>query len=147
MPARDSSPRQAAVLAVTGAALFMIVLDNLIVVSTLPVIQRSLHAPLSSLEWIVDAYILSFAALILSGAALGERFARRRRAGDDPLVALDLLGQRADRAGRRAGGAARAGLQPRRARADRPRRGRARQRRAARRGVGDGTRQRRRLGR
>jgi EmrB/QacA subfamily drug resistance transporter len=79
MPARISSPRHAAaVLAVTGAALFMIVLDNLIVVSTLPAIQRSLHAPLSSLEWIVDAYILSFAALILSGAALGERFGRRR---------------------------------------------------------------------
>src|SRR3954453_4732060 len=74
-----TSPRRAAaILAVTGAALFMIVLDNLIVVSTLPAIQRSLHAPLSSLEWIVDAYILSFAALILSGAALGERFGRRR---------------------------------------------------------------------
>ncbi len=73
------SPRRAAaVLAVTGAALFMIVLDNLIVVSTLPAIQRSLHGSLSSLEWIVDAYILSFGVLILSGAALGERFGRRR---------------------------------------------------------------------
>src|SRR3954469_23864394 len=73
------SPRRAAaVLAVTGAALFMIVLDNLIVVSTLPAIQRSLDAPLSSLQWIVDAYILSFGVLILSGAALGERFGRRR---------------------------------------------------------------------
>jgi EmrB/QacA subfamily drug resistance transporter len=74
-----TSPRRAAaVLAVTGAALFMIVLDNLIVVSTLPAIQRSLHGSLSSLEWIVDAYILSFGVLILSGAALGERFGRRR---------------------------------------------------------------------
>src|SRR3954452_16644307 len=74
-----TSPRRAAaVLAVTGAALFMIVLDNLIVVSTLPAIQRSLDAPLSSLQWIVDAYILSFGVLILSGAALGERFGRRR---------------------------------------------------------------------
>ena len=80
MPAaRTSSPRHAAaVLAVTGAALFMIVLDNLIVVSALPAIQRGLHAPLSGLGWIVDAYILSFAVLILSGAALGERFGRRR---------------------------------------------------------------------
>lgn len=69
---------QAAVIAVTGTALFMIVLDNLIVVSTLPSIQRSLHASLSELEWIVDAYILSFAVLMLSGAALGERFGRRR---------------------------------------------------------------------
>ena len=74
-----TSPRRAAaVLAVTGAALFMIVLDNLIVVSTLPAIQRSLQASLSSLEWIVDAYILSFGVLILSGAALGERYGRRR---------------------------------------------------------------------
>jgi EmrB/QacA subfamily drug resistance transporter len=73
------SPRNAAaILAVTGAALFMIVLDSLIVVSSLPAIQRSLHASLTSLEWIVDAYILSFAVLILSGAALGERFGRRR---------------------------------------------------------------------
>ena len=79
MPALAISPRRAAaVLAVTGAALFMIVLDNLIVVATLPAIQRDLHASLSSLEWIVDAYILSFAVLILSGAALGERFGRRR---------------------------------------------------------------------
>jgi EmrB/QacA subfamily drug resistance transporter len=73
-----TSARAAAVLAVTGAALFMIVLDNLIVVSTLPAIQRSLNGSLSSLEWIVDAYILSFGVLILSGAALGERFGRRR---------------------------------------------------------------------
>ncbi len=74
-----TSPRRAAaVLAVTGAALFMIVLDSLIVLSSLPAIQRSLDASLSNLQWIVDAYILSFGVLILSGAALGERFGRRR---------------------------------------------------------------------
>src|SRR6266487_2565990 len=67
-----------AVIAVTGAALFMIVLDNLIVVSTLPAIQRGLHASLSSLEWVIDAYILSFGVAMLTGAALGERFGRRR---------------------------------------------------------------------
>jgi EmrB/QacA subfamily drug resistance transporter len=71
-----NSPR--AVLALTGTALFMIVLDNLIVASALPSIERSLHSPLSSAEWILDAYILSFAVLILTGAALGERFGRRR---------------------------------------------------------------------
>jgi EmrB/QacA subfamily drug resistance transporter len=63
---------------VTGAALFMIVLDNLIVLSTLPSIERDLHASLSSLAWVVDAYILAFAVLMLTGAALGERFGRRR---------------------------------------------------------------------
>src|SRR3954454_23326309 len=71
-----NSPR--AVLALTGTALFMIVLDNLIVASALPSIERSLHSPLNSAEWVLDAYILSFAVLILTGAALGERFGRRR---------------------------------------------------------------------
>ena len=67
-----------AVLALTGTALFMIVLDNLIVASALPSIERALDAPLSSAEWVLDAYILSFAVLILTGSALGERFGRRR---------------------------------------------------------------------
>ena len=64
--------------AVTGAALFMVVLDNLIVASTLPAIERSLHASLGSLEWVLNAYILAFAVLMLSAAALGERYGRRR---------------------------------------------------------------------
>src|SRR3954465_304862 len=67
-----------AVLAVTGVALFMIVLDNLIVLSSLPSIEHSLGGTLEQLEWVVDAYILSFAVLMLTGAALGERFGRRR---------------------------------------------------------------------
>ena len=65
-------------IAVTGSALFMVVLDNLIVASTLPAIQRSLHTSLSSLEWVLNAYILAFAVLMLTAAALGERYGRRR---------------------------------------------------------------------
>ena len=65
-------------IAVTGAALFMVVLDNLIVASTLPAIQRSLGASLGSLEWVLNAYILAFAVLMLTAAALGERYGRRR---------------------------------------------------------------------
>src|SRR3954465_2158991 len=65
-------------IAVTGAALFMVVLDNLIVASTLPAIQRSLGASLGSLEWILNAYILAFAVRMLTAAALGERYGRRR---------------------------------------------------------------------
>src|SRR3954464_159212 len=65
-------------IAVTGAALFMVVLDNLIVASTLPAIQRSLHTSIDSLEWVLDAYILAFAVLMLTAAALGERYGRRR---------------------------------------------------------------------
>jgi EmrB/QacA subfamily drug resistance transporter len=73
-----SPAKSRAVIAITGAALFMVVLDNLIVLSTLPAIGRSLHASLSELEWVVNAYILSFAVLMLTGAALGERYGRRR---------------------------------------------------------------------
>jgi EmrB/QacA subfamily drug resistance transporter len=67
-----------AVLALTGAALFMIVLDNLIVASALPSIQHSLNTQLDTAQWVLDAYILTFAVLILIGSALGERFGRRR---------------------------------------------------------------------
>src|SRR5439155_17693149 len=56
----------------------MVVLDNLIVASTLPAIQRSLGASLESLEWVLDAYILAFGVLMISAAAMGERFGRRR---------------------------------------------------------------------
>jgi EmrB/QacA subfamily drug resistance transporter len=65
-------------VALTGAALFMITLDNLIVVSTLPSMQRDLGVSLDRLQWVVDAYILVFAVLILTGAALGDRYGRRR---------------------------------------------------------------------
>src|SRR5919198_302339 len=67
-----------AVLALTGTALFMIVLDNLIVASALPSIQHSLNTRLDTAQWVLDAYILTFAVLILIGSALGERFGRRR---------------------------------------------------------------------
>ncbi len=63
---------------VTGLALFMASLDNLVVSTALPVIRVHLHAGLSGLEWTVNAYTLTFAVLLLSAAALGERFGRRR---------------------------------------------------------------------
>ena len=53
-------------------------LDNLVVTTALPVIRLNLHASLSSLEWTVNAYTLTFAVLLLTGATLGERFGRRR---------------------------------------------------------------------
>src|SRR3954468_23891202 len=65
-------------IAITGAALFMVVLDNLIVASTLPSIEQSLGSSLQTLEWVLDAYILAFGVLMLSAAALGERYGRRR---------------------------------------------------------------------
>lgn len=63
---------------VTSVALFMTSLDNLVVTTALPVIRLHLHASLSSLEWTVNAYTLTFAVLLLTGASLGERFGRRR---------------------------------------------------------------------
>src|SRR5256884_4891350 len=65
-------------LAITSVALFMTTLDNLVVTTALPVIGRDLHAGLSGLEWTVNAYTLTFAVLLITGAALGDRFGRRR---------------------------------------------------------------------
>src|ERR671936_1509217 len=64
--------------AITSLALFMVTLDNLVVSTAIPVIRRDLHATLSQLEWTVNAYTLTFAVLLLTGAALGDRFGRRR---------------------------------------------------------------------
>jgi EmrB/QacA subfamily drug resistance transporter len=68
-------------LAITSVALFMVSLDNLVVTTALPVIRHSLHASISQLEWTVNAYTLTFAVLLLTGAALGDRFGRRRLFG------------------------------------------------------------------
>src|SRR5437867_9069102 len=63
--------------AITSVALFMVTLDNLVVTTALPVIRRDLHASLSQLEWTVNAYTLTFAVLLLTGAALGDKLGRR----------------------------------------------------------------------
>src|ERR671936_73895 len=64
--------------AITSIALFMVTLDNLVVTTALPVIREELNASLQQLEWTVNAYTLTFAVLLLTGAALGDRFGRRR---------------------------------------------------------------------
>ena len=64
--------------AISSIALFMAALDNLVVTTALPVIRESFHANLAELEWIVNAYTLTFAVLLLTGAALGDRFGRKR---------------------------------------------------------------------
>src|SRR3954452_4183651 len=64
--------------AITSTALFMVTLDNLVVTTAIPVIRRDLHASIGGLEWTVNAYTLVFAVLLLTGAALGDRFSRRR---------------------------------------------------------------------
>jgi len=65
-------------LALVSAALFMVTLDNLVVTTALPSIRVDLGAGIDELEWTVNAYTLTFAVLLLTGAALGDRFGRRR---------------------------------------------------------------------
>ena len=63
---------------ITSTALFMGSLDNLVVTTALPSIRQHLHASLAGLQWTVNAYTLTFAVLLLSGATIGERYGRRR---------------------------------------------------------------------
>src|SRR6476646_10663126 len=64
-------------LAAMCFALFMIMLDNTVVNVALPSIQRDLHASISSLEWTVNAYTLTFAVLLVTGGRMGDIFGRR----------------------------------------------------------------------
>jgi EmrB/QacA subfamily drug resistance transporter len=65
-------------LGIVSVGLFMVVLDNLVVSVALPSIHRELGASIQSLEWTVNAYVLSYAVLLLTGATLGDLFGRRR---------------------------------------------------------------------
>jgi EmrB/QacA subfamily drug resistance transporter len=75
-PHRATSKRWT--LALAGLGVFMTALDTLVVTTALPVLRADLHAGLAGLEWTVNAYNLAFACLLLTGAALGDRFGRRR---------------------------------------------------------------------
>ncbi len=74
----SGSRRNGWTLAIVSVALFMVVLDNLVVSVALPTIHRDLGASIQSLEWTVNAYVLAYAVLLLTGAALGDRFGRKR---------------------------------------------------------------------
>ncbi|HET6794946.1 MAG TPA: DHA2 family efflux MFS transporter permease subunit [Acidimicrobiales bacterium] len=63
---------------ITSVASFMAALDNLVVTTALPSIRDHLHAGLGGLEWTVNAFTLTFAVLLLTGASLGDRYGRRR---------------------------------------------------------------------
>src|ERR1700721_3184322 len=65
-------------LGIVSVALFMTVLDNLAVSLRLPTTHRDLGASIQSLEWTVNAYVLAYAVLLLTGAALGDRLGRKR---------------------------------------------------------------------
>jgi EmrB/QacA subfamily drug resistance transporter len=63
---------------IVSFGLFMVTLDNLVVSTALNVIRTDLHATLAQLEWVVNAYTLVFAVFLIMGAALGDRFGRKR---------------------------------------------------------------------
>jgi EmrB/QacA subfamily drug resistance transporter len=66
------------VMALTSTAYFMVVLDSVVVITALPRMQRDLHVSLASLQWTLNAYGIAFAAGIITAAALGDRFGRRK---------------------------------------------------------------------
>ena len=113
---------------ITSIALVMVTLDNLVVSTALPVIRTDLGASIEDLEWTVNAYTLTFAVFLLTGAALGDRFGRRRMFVDRPRDLHGGLGARRaradDRGARRRPGAAGPRRRDRRAaHADAPQRG------------------------
>src|SRR3954451_23500204 len=63
--------------AITSIALFMVTLDNLVVSTAIPRIRLDLGAGIEGIEWTVNAYTLTFAVLLLTGAAIGDRIGRR----------------------------------------------------------------------
>src|SRR6266700_6047975 len=65
-------------LLAVALATFMTYLDNNIVNVAMPAIERDLHLSISGLEWVVSAYILVFASLLLAGGRLADVFGRRR---------------------------------------------------------------------
>ncbi|WP_405904559.1 MFS transporter [Streptomyces sp. NBC_00656] len=73
-----SRSSRAALLTVTCLGQFMVLLDNTIVGAALPDMQHRLHTQLTGLQWIVDAYVLLVAMLLLSGGIFADRFGRKR---------------------------------------------------------------------
>jgi EmrB/QacA subfamily drug resistance transporter len=76
--ARTANSTRGWVLALTSVASLMVVLDALVVSTALTSIQADLGASIEQLEWTVNAYVLSFAVLLMTAAALGDRYGRRR---------------------------------------------------------------------
>jgi EmrB/QacA subfamily drug resistance transporter len=75
---RNMSHKQRWILALASTAAFMISMDSLVVTTALSAIQRALGSSIETLEWTVNAFNLTFAVLLVTGGALGDRFGRRR---------------------------------------------------------------------
>src|ERR1700709_2261825 len=77
-PGPAKSPNMAWTLVLASLGVFMTALDTLVVANSLPALRQSLHANLGDLEWTVNAYNLAFAGALPTGAALGDRYGRKR---------------------------------------------------------------------
>jgi EmrB/QacA subfamily drug resistance transporter len=78
LPQITQAPHKGWTIVLASLGVFMTALDTLVVTTALPVMRIALGGSLSDLEWTVNAYNLAFACLLLTGAALGDRFGRRR---------------------------------------------------------------------
>ncbi len=76
-PGGRSADRRWIVLPVLCLSVFLVVVDNTIVNVALPTLNRTLGASITSLQWIVDAYSLAFAGLLLAGGGIGDRLGRK----------------------------------------------------------------------
>src|SRR3981189_3136058 len=74
----DARGKKNWVLGVTALASFMMALDALVITTAFATIRGDLGASVETLQWTVNAYTLTFAVLLLTGAALGDRFGGRR---------------------------------------------------------------------
>ncbi len=78
MQASHDKAKQTWILLLASLASFMVSLDSVVVATALSTIHRDFGGSIEALEWTVNAYNLSFAVLLILGAALGDRFGRRR---------------------------------------------------------------------
>ncbi|MGE7387600.1 MFS transporter [Streptomyces sp. NPDC004126] len=78
MMATNKGPAAVWALVATSLPMFMVSLDNLVVTNALPKIAEQFSVKQSELQWVMNGYVLAFAGLLLAGAALGDRFGRRR---------------------------------------------------------------------
>jgi DHA2 family multidrug resistance protein-like MFS transporter len=76
-PSTPVDARRWLVLPVLCLSVFLVVVDNTIVNVALPTLNRQLGASITSLQWIVDAYSLAFAGLLLAGGGIGDRLGRK----------------------------------------------------------------------
>ena len=82
----EPNPKRWWVLAVMGLGVLMVFLDEAVVNTALPAISRDLGASTSTLQWVINAYILILAGLLLVGGTTGDRFGRRRWLGIGTIV-------------------------------------------------------------